>query len=62
MTNREKLIELLTERDGKVDSRSLRTFLAKDPLVHCFSTPWCEQYDDCDECVAKWLNEEAENG
>lgn len=58
MTNREKLIELLTEKDGKVQAEELFDLIStcsfysdEDDCFGCLK--------DCNICVAKWLNEEA---
>lgn len=62
MTNREKLIELLTERNGEVESVRITMFIDDSPLTHCKHFDRCEDYRSCNECVTKWLNEEAQNG
>lgn len=62
MTNREKLIELLQERDGKVKLEEISRLIGKTPLGHpCPDSFWCPgAYDSCcEKCAAKWLNEEA---
>lgn len=65
MTNREKLIELLTEKDGKVNSFEIGFFLAESPLImNCKGMEnrgkyRCGKYKSCTECVTTWLNEEA---
>ena len=60
MTNREKLIELLAEKDGKVDIKAI------DELIDC--SPFrkrCSVYFNCDGdikcsvCASQWLNKEA---
>lgn len=59
MTNREKLIELLTEKDGKVDLYRLVDLLNDSPLVYCSSTEKCGTFSACCECFTDWLNKEA---
>lgn len=61
MTNREKLIDLLTEKDGKVNIEEIDLLLEESPLgISCPYTFKCEDADNsCDVCAAKWLNEEA---
>ena len=61
MTNREKLIELLTERNGEVKSTHIKRFIYGSPLIYCEHYDRCEDYRSCNECVAKWLNEEVES-
>ena len=68
MTNREKLISLLTEKDGKVRMFEIGIFLTKSPLiedckgvVNCGAYR-CLKYISCTKCVTAWLNEEAKNG
>ena len=63
MTNREKLIELLTEEnDGTVNIEEMFLLLEKSPFGYsCLNYIWCEDADNsCSVCAAKWLNEEAE--
>ena len=63
MTNREKLIELLTEKDEKVNYPALRSLLLSSPLDFYCETDRCEDaQNNCSICATKWLNEEAQNG
>lgn len=57
MTNREKLIDLLTERDGEVDSLQIGGFLEESPLM--LDCPYPCKDLSCNRCTATWLNEEA---
>lgn len=61
MTNREKLIDLLTEKDGLVNVIALDEFLYYSPLAiarrGCGIE--CKHNKVCFECVTDWLNEEA---
>ena len=62
MTNREKLIELLTEeKDGMANIKEIDILLNKSPLGNsCPRDFKCEDANDsCVVCAAKWLNEEA---
>ena len=61
MTNREKLIELLTEKDGKVNYPAIRSFLSTSPLDFYCETDRCEDaHNNCSICTTQWLNKEAE--
>jgi hypothetical protein len=68
MTNREKLIELLTEEnDGVVNSAEIARLLEESPLLgesshvgFCPNDFKCEDSGcSCAVCAAKWLNEKA---
>ena len=62
MTNREKLIELLTEKDGKVGYTMIRNLLSISPFddYYCLNDTRCEDaHCNCSICAAKWLNMEA---
>jgi len=66
MTNREKLIELLTERDGMVDVIALDEFFAHSPFSISFDGGEIKCGIECKsdnrlcfKCEAEWLNEEA---
>lgn len=60
MTNREMLIDLLTEKDGKVNYPAIRHLLLTSPLDFYCETERCEDaHNNCSICTAKWLNEEA---
>lgn len=60
MTNREKLIDLLTECDGKVDVIAIDRFLFYSPLnVDGRKCMRCEVGKGCSICTARWLNGEA---
>ena len=58
MTNREKLIDLLTECDGEVDIIRLSNFIDDTPLTDSWSFEKCSN-KSCVKCIAVWLNEEA---
>lgn len=65
MTNKEKLIELLQEKDGRVNVFGIGCFLTESPLIeqckgmeNC-GTYRCGKYKSCTDCVTAWLNEEA---
>ena len=59
MTNREKLIDLLQEKDGKVNYPALRSLLLTSPLdFYCETTRCKDAQDNCSICAARWLNEE----
>lgn len=60
MTNREKLIVLLTEKNGKVSYPALRSLLSASPLDFYCQTERCEDaHNNCSVCTVQWLNEEA---
>lgn len=60
MTNREKLIELLTEKDGKVNYPALRSLLLVSPINFYCEVARCKgANNNCSICTAQWLNEEA---
>lgn len=62
MTNREKLIEILTEEnDDKAKVKEIYPLLIKSPFGYsCPSLYKCEDVgDQCAVCAEKWLNEEA---
>ncbi len=57
MTNREKLIDLLTEKDGEVDIKSFADFLGAFACEICPCE--CHRRGSCERHFAKWLNKEA---
>ena len=61
MTNKQKLINLLHEQDGKVDAVQIKNFIDNSPLTHCKFFNRCNDFTTCKTCVAHWLNEECED-
>ena len=58
MTNREKLIELLTKDAEGETFEDTRYMIKLSPLgLKCISE--CSPYKRCENCYSKWLNEEA---
>ena len=59
MTNREKLIDLLTENDEADFAYEMYHFIKFSPLGDCKNIDCSLVNKTCNQCIADWLNKEA---